>query len=181
MVLAVESKVYVPPSVIKTPARFQKSAGSLGDSLETVARAFVDSLPKDVRDRVGQAPRDAQKRDDSDRSQRSNQDAPTQKIQSSYSGNVFSPELDQEPAYSSPSLNPGAALLQVQLSSDEQRHSDRTSPSELALQARNQAYISSGAQPGGEAAAFAAAIERDELANTVLIVPPVITSVNLLA
>jgi len=181
MVLAVESKVYVPPSVAKTPARPQKPAGSLGDSLETVARAFVESLPKDVRDRVGQAPRDAQKRDDSDRSARSNQDAPTQKVQSSYSSGVFSPKLDQEPVYSLPSLNPGAALLQVQLSSDENRPSDRSNPSELALQTRNQAYISSGAQAGGEAAAFAAEIARDEQAKIVQIVPPVLTSVNFFA
>jgi len=180
VVLPVETKVYVPPSVIKTPARPQRYAGLQGDSPEAAVRSFVDTLPKDVRERIGQARRDPEKGGTFDRGGRSDKDGSLSKIQDKPRSNTFSPELIGARAYSSPSLNPGAVLLQVQLSSESFERTGPTKISELALENRNKAYISAGGQKGGEAAAFAASVARDELSKRVQIVAPILTSVNLI-
>jgi hypothetical protein len=183
VVLAIESKVYVPPSVIKAPADPQKSARAFSDSPEVLARAFVTSLPKDNREQIGQAPnRDPHKRENSDRGERVNQEAASSKTtptQGAFEAQAFNPESSNRAQYSSASLSPGAVLLQAQLSSENLYQSGREVLSKLFLSTSNKAYIKAGAQPGGEAAALAASVARDEQAKTVQIVRPVLTSVRL--
>ena len=184
MALALESRVYAPVSVSKTfPVRPQRHVGDVSDSPQRAAQSFVESLPPDVRDKIGSLNRDADRRNGFDRTKR-DVDETASRESSSETTQARPYEAvaqQQDPIYTAPILTPGATLLQAQLSTAngfEKLSRDVTS---FKREAVNDAYVSAGAQPGGRAAALAAQIAQQEQANQVFIVPPVLTSVNFTA
>ncbi len=184
MAIGVESRVSTLPSVQRTlPVRPHRIAGSVEDSAQKNAQAFIDTLPSDVRDRVGQLFRDPKKRERFDQPERTSDDQPaTRKAtrDTGERGNVI--EVDfQQPIYTQPILTPSAVLLQVQFADSEQTNGGQERLSLKEHEAFHAAYLSAGAQPGGRAEALAAQIAREEQAQKTLIVSPVPTSVNLSA
>ncbi|MDV7339664.1 hypothetical protein RYZ26_08675 [Terasakiella sp. A23] len=185
MALSVDAKVYGPLAVPKTPAPRTPSrpASAEGESTQRAAQAFVETLPPEVRERLAQAGRDGQKRDQFDNAQGSSDDLLSRNVDSDtgFDRPAFNPNAaDQEPVYTAPILTPAATLLQAQLSDQEYAGSDAGLTSQQ-YEAYHDAYLSAGAQPGGRASALEAALVREEQAQKTLIVPPVLTQVNFVA
>jgi hypothetical protein len=154
----------------------------VSDSPHRNAQSFIDTLPADVRDRIGQLTKNPKKRDQFDQPERADEDAAERKVSraTQRTDNVIHADFRQ-PIYTQPILTPNAALLQVQFAEQDSFHSFSSPRSQKEYETFHAAYVNAGAQPGGRAAALAAQIARDELAQTTLIVPPVLTSVNLSA
>lgn len=182
MVANVESKGYVTAIVTKPPARPQRHVGAPApETSESAARAFIETLPKDAREGIALTRREDQRRERFDETRQTQQDAFAEKVLDEAVSSEFSPQLTDAPVYSSPSLTPSAALLQAQISLNEPDEEGTDTVSAHVFQEINAAYISAGAQAGGEAAAFAATIAKAELAQTVKIIPPIPTRIDFLS
>lgn len=186
MVLPVESRVYAPLSVPRTlPARPLKDTGALTDSAHKNAQNFLENLPPDVRERVGQVYRDSKERQNFSAPERSEKDRGPEKT----GREASPPKTDnfiradfQQPIFTQPILTPTAALLQVQFAAaNDASETQEASLSPKEHEAFHAAYLSAGAQPGGRAAALAARIAQEELTQRATVVLPVVTSVNLSA
>jgi hypothetical protein len=181
--IGVEPRVYALTSVPKTvPVRPQKFSGAIGDSAQSNAQAFIDTLPGDVRDKIGRLYRDPKKRDSFAQPERTEDDKPAAAKSEAGTGrqeNVVQVDFPQ-PIFTQPILTPNAALLQVQFAANSTPASD-VSLSQKEHEAFHAAYLNAGALRGGRAAALAAQIAQQELAKKTVIVSPVPTSVNLSA
>ncbi|NVJ91268.1 MAG: hypothetical protein HWE34_06405 [Methylocystaceae bacterium] len=181
MALSVDLKVYTPPSVVQRPSTRpqQNAVGTSTDSTRNAAQSFIDSLPLDIQERVTRPNRDRQKQNDFDQAEKAKDEAvriepdqPSTQKATQYQNSAPTAQLFTAPI----SVN-SANLLQVQLQASA---TTRDTPlNALHYSRSHSAYLSAGAQPGGEASARQAALAREEQANRILVVPPVITTINL--
>ncbi len=181
MALSVDVKVYTPPSVVQRPSTRpqQNAVGTSTDSARNAAQSFIDSLPLDIQERVARPNRDRQKENGFDQAEkvkdeavRVEQEQPGTQTATQYLNTASDAQLFTAPI----SVN-SANLFQVQLQASAT--AGDTPLTNLHYTRSHNAYLSAGAQPGGEASARQAALAREEQANRILVVPPIITTVNL--
>jgi hypothetical protein len=179
--LIIQPQVPATQGIGKTPvvpAR-QSAAQGTTDSLQQEAQKFLSSLSPDIRERVSQTPRDGARRfkyEENDQKQDASLDetfAPN-KSSSEYAFDGNSPLNADNVQYSAPVYAGNAVLLQAQ----DISQSFEQPLTNYQRDAYFDAYVSAGAQPGGEAAAFNAQIRQEEQQNKLLVVPPVLTNVN---
>ena len=186
MALPIEARPYGTPSVVPNPAvrARPQAVPAKGESAQAAAQAFVQTLPADVRDKLGQINRDAQKKNafsDAQQTARDVDEAAFDDENAPARATDFQGAVSEERAtYSVSALAPSSTLFQAQLNAQE---ADLPSSgfSSYQRETYHDAYLNAGAQPGGRAAAFEAALVREELAKKTLIVPPVLTDVNFIA
>lgn len=181
MALSVDLKVYTPPSVVQRPSTRpqQNAVGTTTDSTRNAAQDFINSLPLDIRERVARPNRDPQKQNDFDQAEKTKDESVRVERDQPSTQNTTLRQNSTATAqiFTAPISVNSASLFQVQLQASATA-GDTPISSQHYTKSHN-AYLSAGAQPGGEAAARQSALARDEQANKVLIVPPVITTVNL--
>jgi hypothetical protein len=179
--ISVDLKVYTPPSVVQRPSTRpqQYAVGTSSDSTRNAAQSFINSLPLDIQERVTRPNRDQQKENGFDQAEKTKDDAvrlepeqPSPQKATQYQNTASNAQLFTAPI----SVN-SASLFQVQLQASATA-GDTPLSAQHYTRSHN-AYLSAGAQPGGEAAARQSALAREEQANRILIVPPIITTVNL--
>ncbi|SCA55619.1 hypothetical protein MTBPR1_110058 [Candidatus Terasakiella magnetica] len=183
VVSVVDPKVSLPVGIVRTPqTRVQNTApGTSSDSIQRSAQAFVEQLPPEVRERVGQQPqpRDTYRRNRFDEALRSEEQAAVQaKGLEGQASAKLAQATPTEPTYSAPIITADLTLLQAQLAALDETTSGNASLSRTQHGAYHDAYVSAGAQPGGQTAALEAQLKREELENKTHIVPPVLTSLN---
>ncbi|WP_135080661.1 hypothetical protein [Terasakiella sp. SH-1] len=183
MVSSVDPKVSLPAVGIGTtlPARVTRSPGTLEESAtQRSAQVFVDSLPAEARGRIGRPPRENLERDQFDGASRSQEQrserAPSQ-IENSPEAFAEIGDSAQE-AYATPLHVGNFTLLQAQLSASELGE-NTGGLSRTQHSAYHDRYVSAGAQRGGEAAVREAQLRRDELQEKTIVVPPVLTALNM--
>ncbi len=181
MALSINPKVSLPARVGQTPPApraLQKQVGDPSQNTQQAAQSFLQQLPPDIRERVGNAPnRENFRRNRFDETQAATQDTRVDQVaakEQEQTDTRFQIDVEANPVYSAPIIPANLVLLQ------EQRQPDtRQGPLPAAqYDSYHTAYLSAGAQPGGEAAAFEASIRQQEQAQKTLIVPPVPTSIN---
>lgn len=184
MALSVETKALATVSPSNIPERRPVVQPGAAPAPATTAlqsreaaQAFLESLPKDVRDRLEaekRNPRSAQRQGDAFETQSATErprpsgesvDPTAKSVRPSGPGFI-----------ASPSLSPQAALIQLQLAGEQ------TDPGQTrsGTASGNQAYLNAGAQAGGPDAVRTFR-EARQSAQNVLIVPPIPTSYNLQA
>ena len=186
MALPVENRFPVVPNLgssqQSTALRTQRSVGQQqSDSAQNNAQAFINTLPATVRDQIGSSFQDRAPQNQFGNAQNTQ----TQSLrQRNLQGQIFNNQTfsrsqnSEQRTYSAPIFSANAALIQAQSFAQ-----DETAQQTLTSFQREEffgAYVTAGAQPGGEKAVREAQIRQQERDNKLFIVPPVITSVNFL-
>ena len=163
--------------------RLKSSVGQIGESTQRAAQDFVNNLPSSVRERIGQPPREDFRRNNFTSLDEEQADEKNVFDAASVLNDASGPISDtiDEPAYSAPVFAANLTLLQAQLSQADNENDGVKSFSAAQVEQFFGAYINAGAQPGGENAAFEAQLRREEQEQKTYIVPPILTSINLLS
>lgn len=185
----VSARALIPAASVATPQVRAPNATVPGptapgrDGRQQAAQAFINALPSDVRDRVVREDRPQVRRDDAQQSQQQNDNRveaeqtlrPERETRAPHVG----PVVDRT-SYSAPLFISNLTLLQAQLGVEESDEETNVIGSAAHAQ-RQQAYVAAGAQPGGETAAREAALKREELGERMQVVPPVLSTINVLS
>ena len=178
MAINLETKALVP-AVAAGPirARGQKQEITTDTSkTQNTAQAFVNSLPVDIRNKVVRPLRDSVRHD---KSEEAAQEQETQKSKAQPADTGKTQALNggqnNRAYYSNPTFIANLTLLQAQ----QGYQSDQQAPLGAArYKASHQAYLNAGAQPGGEFNAREDSIKSAEREKKIIIVPPIISTVN---
>lgn len=182
VVLAIDSKALPPLGPVQTqPTRpSSETRGSEGESAQRAAANFLERLAPDVRERLGRSSKEAFNRPDFDEFDQGAQKTEERQGVQQNAAQTVSPS-SQARAYSAPLFTANLVLLQSQPLVASDAGNEGLAVSSRQRERVLKSYHDAGAQPGGESAAFEAAIRRRELEQKTLIVPPVITTVNFTA
>jgi len=186
VVSSVDPKALVPVGgVARTPqVRPRSDVAQTGDSTSTdrSAQTFLERLPSDVRERIGQTAQEGHRRTHYNRGDLDNDNSSARiDAEDSRKESTSSLRSDYQSSYSAPLHTSNLALLQAQLEIDEEADNANVMMHSAQHETYHNAYVNAGAQPGGESAALEATSRREELENKTLIVPPVLTTVNFIA
>ncbi len=178
MAVTLETKALVP-AVPAGPLRARRGQNQEGASdtskAQNTAQAFVNSLPADIRNKVTRPLRDSVRHD---KSEEAAQEQETQKSKVQLGDSDPVQALNRGRNYSSPIFIANLTVLQAQ----QGYGSDGQAPLGTArYKASHQAYLDAGAQPGGEFNAKEDSIKSAEREEKIMIVPPVISTVNFVA
>lgn len=188
MALPIETRVFGPLTVPKPPAvraQTRPVANGDGETLQRAAQAFVQTLPADVRERPSQINRDPSKKQDFSDAQRTQEERPSPTAVEEEAARTAPPPRAQGSAFSGGAgftrFAPVANLVQAQLL-EQQSQSDSPPPlTNAQYETSHKAYLSAGAQPGGQGAALKAALLREEQSQRAVVIPPVQTNLNFIA
>ncbi|WP_417841557.1 hypothetical protein [Terasakiella sp.] len=181
MAVTLETKALVP-TVPAGPLRARgRNQETVTDASKTQnsAQAFVNSLPADVRNKVVRPLHDRVRHD---KSEEATQEQETQKSKAQPADTGQAQALNEgrhnRSYYSSPTFIANLTVLQAQ----QGYGSDPQVPLGAArYKTSHQAYLDAGAQPGGEFNAREDSIKSAEREEKIMIVPPVISTVNFVA
>lgn len=189
MVSNVSAQALVPATSVATPqvrvpsAALSGAGTPDGEGRQQAAQAFINALPYDVRERVVRDDRTQVRRDGAQQSQQQNDNRveaqQTSRPQEDTRAPTVGPVADRA-SYSGPLFISNLTLLQAQLGVEENGDETNVIGSAAHTQ-RQQAYVAAGAQPGGETAARDAALRREELGERMQVVPPVISTINVIS
>lgn len=189
MVSNVSARALIPAASVATPqvrapnTTLPGTAAPDGTGRQQAAQAFINALPSDVRERVVREDRTQVRRDGAQQSQQQNDNRVETEQTSRPLAEVRAPRVGpvaDRASYSAPLFVSNLTLLQAQLGVEESDGETNVIGSAVHAQ-HHQAYVAAGAQPGGETAAREAALKRDELGDRMQVVPPVISTVNVLS
>ncbi|WP_419798430.1 MAG: hypothetical protein ACNI26_01700 [Terasakiella sp.] len=181
MAVTLETKALVP-AVPAGPLRARGGHQEVATDVsktQNSAQAFVNSLPVDIRNKVARPLRDNVRHDKSEEAAQEQKTAEskaqpvnTDKVQAQNG------ERNNRTYYSSPTFIANLTLLQAQ---QEYEVNERVPLGAASYKVSHQAYLKAGAQPGGELNAREDAIRSAEREEKIMIVPPVLSTVNFVA